>query len=404
MARLCAASGGRGSGRRALSVAGRSYPAGQRWRAHAGGVSLHDASETQHKPSYFRGQCWGAIGWVVGTLEACFCLPLALRIHQGFRHVGSAEPTPATDPSLPERVVQMALQFALGHDGPAFLVLDAFFSTAGVFRLARSVYSIALQQPYLRILTRAKKNDVAYFPPAPKPADRPGPPPRYGEKVYLMECFDYPQGFDTVECCVYGQRELVRLMSVPLLWKPLGDYLLLIFAITSRGPLVLMCSDLTLSPVTALERYCIRTRMEILFAVLKNLLGAFRFHFWTPHLPRHARRPTPNRALKTPAVEHQPPVAACWQAYEIVVFCAAIAQGLLQLIALRFGAEVWQHHQLYLRTHSRWLPSEKTVRHVLAALVLKQLLDLPPNSLMAQIRRALLGTGEEEPVAPPAVA
>jgi hypothetical protein len=43
-----------------------------------GVVSLHDASETQHKPSYFRGQCWGAIGWVVGTLEACFCLPLAL--------------------------------------------------------------------------------------------------------------------------------------------------------------------------------------------------------------------------------------------------------------------------------------------------------------------------------------
>ena len=79
-------------------------------------------------------------------------------------------------------------------------------------------------------------------------------------------------------------------------------------------------------------------------------------------------------------------------------------QTILIKETLRFGAEVWQHHQLYLRTRSRWLPSEKTVRHVLAALVLKQLLDLPPNSLMAQIRRALLGTGEEEPVAPPAVA
>jgi len=165
-----------------------------------------------------------------------------------------------------------------------------------------------------------------------------------------------------------------------------------------------MCSDLTLSPVTALELYCVRTRIEILFAVLKQLLGAFCFHFWTLHLPRHARRPTPNRSLKAPVVERQPAVAACWQAYEVFVFCALVAQGLLQLIALRFGAEVWQQHHLYLRTRSRDLPSEKTVRQVLATLVLKQLLDLPQNSVIAQIRRAFQGTGEEEPADPSTLA
>jgi hypothetical protein len=363
-----------------------------------GVVSLRETSETQHKPSYFRGQCWGAVGLVVGTLEACFCLPLELRIHQGFRHLGHAAASPHADPSMTERVIQMALAFAIGHDCPAFLVLDAFFSTAGVFRLAHSVYSITLKQPYLMILARAKKNYVAYFPAELKPPGRPGPQPRYGEKVHLMECFDHPQGFDTVECCVYGQREAVRLMSVPLLWKPLGQWLLFIFAITSRGPIVLMCSDLTLSPVTALELYCVRTRIEILFAVLKNLIGAFCFHFWTKRLPRHARRPTANRYLQTPGLEHQPIVAACWQAYELFVWCAVIAHGLLQLIALRFGAEVWQHHQLYLRTRSRALPSEKTVRQVLAPLVIKQLLNLPQNSIITKIRRAFLGAEEDEPV------
>jgi hypothetical protein len=298
----------------------------------------------------------------------------------------------------------MALTLAIRQDDLAFLVLDAFFSIAGVFRRAQSVYSIALKQPYLVILTRAKKNYVAYFPAAPKPAGRPGPPPRYGEKVHVMEVFDHLYRFDTVECCVYGQRELVRLMSLPLLWKPLGDSLLFIFAITSRGPLVLMCSDLRLSPVTALELYCVRTRIEILFAVLKRLLGAFCFHFWTSHLPRHARRPTPNRALKTPAAEHHAAVATCWHAYEVFVLCAVIAQGLLQLIALRFGPEVWQQHDLYLRTRSRDLPSEKTVRQVLATLVLKQLLDLPQNNLIAQIRILFHGTQEEEPAAAPSVA
>jgi hypothetical protein len=32
---------------------------------------------------------------------------------------------------LAERVVDMALRFALGYDCPGVLVLDAFFSTAG---------------------------------------------------------------------------------------------------------------------------------------------------------------------------------------------------------------------------------------------------------------------------------
>ena len=207
-------------------------------------VSMRETSETQHKPSYFRGQCWGAIGLVVGSLRACFCSPLELRLHQGFGHLGQGEPeADRRAPSLAERVVRMALAFAVGHDCPAFLVLDAFFCTGGVFRLARSVYSIALKQPYLMILVRAKKNYVAFSPAEPKSPHRRGPQPRYGEKVHLKECFDHPHLFHTVECCVYGQREPVRLMSLPLLWKPLGDWLLFLFAITSRGPIVLMSSE-----------------------------------------------------------------------------------------------------------------------------------------------------------------
>ena len=362
-----------------------------------GVVSLRETSETQRKPSYFRGQCWGAVGLVVGALGACFCLPLELRIHQGFRHLGQGEPTtPRAGPSLAERVVQMALAFTIGHDCPAFLVLDAFFSSAGVFRLARSVYSIVLKQPYLMILARAKKNYVAYFPAAPKAPHRPGPQPRYGDKVYLMECFDHPQLFHTADCHVYGKLEAVQLLSLPLLWKPLGDWLLFIFAITSRGPIVLMSSDLTLSPTTAIELYCVRTRIEIMFSVMKNLIGAFHFHFWTKRLPRHTRRPTANRHLTAPRPEHLPTVEACWQAYEIFVLCAAIAQGLLQLIALQFSSVVWQHHTLYLRTPSRPLPSEKTVKQVLAPLLSKQLINLPQNSIIQKIWHCLSAAEEDE--------
>jgi hypothetical protein len=52
----------------------------------------------------------------------------------------------------------MALQFAVRHDTPSLLVLDAFFAIAPVFQLAASLWSLRLQQPVLDIVTRAKKN------------------------------------------------------------------------------------------------------------------------------------------------------------------------------------------------------------------------------------------------------
>ena len=140
---------------------------------------------------------------------------------------------------------------------------------------------------------------------------------------------------------------------------------------------------------------CARTRIEILFAMLKQLLGAFHFRFWSKKLPCHSRRPTANRDLKAPRPEHRPTVAACWQAYETFVLCASIALGLLQLIARRFGPQVWQHHTRYLRTQSRALPSERTVKQVLAALLVKQLVNLPSNRIISKIGRCLAPADED---------
>ena len=64
----------------------------------------------------------------------------------------------AQRPILAVRLVHMALQFAVRHDTPSLLVLDAFFAIAPVFQLAASLWSLRLQQPVLAIVTRAKKN------------------------------------------------------------------------------------------------------------------------------------------------------------------------------------------------------------------------------------------------------
>ena len=61
-------------------------------------------------------------------------------------------------------MVQMALEFSQAHNLKTLLVLDAFFSSASVFRLASSVWSLKEKQPWVELIVRAKKNYVAYFP------------------------------------------------------------------------------------------------------------------------------------------------------------------------------------------------------------------------------------------------
>ncbi len=356
-----------------------------------GVVSLRETSETQSKPSYFRGQCWGAVGALVGTFSACFCLPLNLQIHQGFQHLCETAPSL----KLGERVVQMAVYFAKTHDRPSWLVLDAFFATEPVFRLAQSVWSIILKQPYVQIITRAKKNYVAYFPPSASENKTRGRPRKFGDKLVLWEAFDQEFLFQEAHLSIYGKQEVVRMMAATLLWRPIGQYLQFVWAITSRGPILLMCSDLTVAPTLILELYCRRVRIEILFDTLKNVLGVFRFHFWSQYLPRHSRRPTTNRDLKSPKPEYLQQVQMCWRAMEVFVFCACMAAGLLQLFSLKYSDGLWQRQVLYLRTRSRELPSENTVRQILAPMLAREINRSCQNSLWRQIREAI-DSGEDE--------
>ena len=69
---------------------------------------------------------------------------------------------------------------------------------------------------------------------------------------------------------------------------------------------------------------------------------------------------------------------------------AAIALGLLQLIALKFAPEVWGRFNAFLRTRSRQIPSERTVKDVVGQLVLEDFLNVAPSATMQEIRDRFL--------------
>jgi hypothetical protein len=104
-------------------------------RKMPGVVTLHQKSETQTKPSYFRGHCWGAIGVLTGSKEQAFCTPVELAIHQGGIHIGE-EQAPDDKDTLGVKIVRMAQKFALERNMPSFLALDAFFSKCKNFYIS----------------------------------------------------------------------------------------------------------------------------------------------------------------------------------------------------------------------------------------------------------------------------
>ncbi len=247
------------------------------------------------------------------------------------------------------------------------------------------------------LIVRAKKNYVAYFEAQNTHHNGPGCPPKYGDKVVLMESFDQKHLFSKMDCMIYGKLEEVLILTCDLLWKPTGRMIRFVLAETSRGRIVLMCSDLTMEPLVALELYCARTRIEIMFDMLKNMIGAFNYHFWSKGLPRHSRKPKKNDKLQKPSAQELNNVKNCWKAIEGFVMMGSISLGLLQFIGHKYQTSIWKHFDIFLRTRSRQLPSERTVKHVVGRFILKSFLHLATSGIMREIQN-LLFTKKIKPI------
>lgn len=354
-------------------------------RQMPGVVTLRQNSETQSKPSYFRGHCWGAIGVLIGTVAAPFCLPLLLSIQLGHIHIGKESKKKEDRQTLVTRIIQMAIDIAIRNDLPSVLVPDAYFPAGSAFKLAACVWSISVKQPMVALIIRAKKNCVAYFPAEKTDVKHPGRPAIYGEKVKLTEMFDYHHLFSKVTCRIYGKVEEIMIMSADLVWKPTGTLIRFVFAVTGRGPIILMCSDLGADPVMAIELCCLRIRVESMSDMLKNLIGAFRYRFRTKKIAPASRKPKKNKKLTSPAEENLPTIRLCREAYERFAMLGVISLGLLQIIALRYTDTVWNQFEGFLRTRSRAIPSERTVKIVITNLLVSNFRSLAPTGILRKI-------------------
>ena len=225
-------------------------------------TTLHQDSETSSKPGFFRGHHWGCVSQLMSDQKKTWSSPLLTHIHQGLEQVEGVNPQ--ANP-MTIQIIRMAQRIAREIDEKAYLVLDAFFATGTVFLEAAREFDGESQR--IHILTRTKKNGVAYIPYV-GPQKSAGRHRIYGEKLKLVKLFDSPlwqKRFHEMAATVYQKKETVRFLSLDLLWKPAKGLIRFFLFETSRGRIILMTSDLTLEPQSALFLYCERTTIETLF-------------------------------------------------------------------------------------------------------------------------------------------
>jgi hypothetical protein len=147
----------------------------------------------------------------------------------------------------------------------------------------------------VHVLVRAKKNVTAYQIPAEVRKRKRGKPRKYGQKKKLIRLFDMKGSvFEYADILVYQKLETVKFMTLDLMWKPVKDKLRFFLVETSRGQIILMTTDMSLTAQDAIRMYCARAKIEKAFDVIKNLLGGMTYRFWSKYLAPASRRPSKN--------------------------------------------------------------------------------------------------------------
>lgn len=135
----------------------------------------------------------------------------------------------------------------------------------------------------LDVITRAKNSCVAY-----KTADNPpegsrrrGRPRKKGDAVKLITLFETKAGnFEHGNAKMYGIREPVDYLRLDLLWgAKLYKKMRFVLVKSSWGNYILVSSDLDLDPVSIIEAYALRFKIECTFREFKQQMGGFCYHF-----------------------------------------------------------------------------------------------------------------------------
>src|SRR5205814_9242082 len=100
-------------------------------------------------------------------------------------------------------------------------------------------------------------------PATPPPKNRPRPkgrPAKYGKKIRVAALLQDADQLQEARSPVYGDKDvIIRFRTTDLLWRPVGILVRFVVVLhPQRGAILLMCTDLSLSPLDIIRIYGLR--------------------------------------------------------------------------------------------------------------------------------------------------
>jgi len=320
----------------------------------------HQESEDSSKAEYMFGHLFGGVGVLAETARKCFCIPLALRLQNGVKAIFGWGEKKERQTSHVTEMIYLAYKVAK-YFGKAILLLDRLYLTVPALLALDKVNA---DGHIMHIVTKAKRNCTAFLPPERKRTR--GRPRLKGEKVKVLDFFETrKEQFTAAEVCLYGKMEQVRYLCVDLLWGR-KLYKMLRFVLVEYGSTqtILVSTDLMMQPLAIIKLYGRRFCIETMFREMKQVICSFGYRFWSKYMPklnRFKKKTDPDPLEQIVSQRAKNRITLAVKAIEGFVFCAAVATGLLQMIALRFSGTEELTNLRFLRTQRNTIVSEATV-------------------------------------------
>lgn len=330
---------------------------------------LHQESEDNNKSEFIMGHSCQSIALLSQALGSFFAIPLISRIHEGFIFSKNENLT------LLNKMVLLLEN--LGIKESYYFVADAYYASGTIIN--------GLLANGNHLITRVKPNAVAYQKAAPPHKKTGAGRPRlYGTKLHLKRLFDYVNQFIVIDSPVYGEKNVkIKYISTVLLWRPVGIKVMFVAVMhPTRGKILLLNTDLSLSPVEVIRLYALRFKIEHTFKQSIHILGTYTYRFWMKDMQPTKRGDLDNN-LYEKETTYQTQVKRKLAAYHCHIQLGIIAQGLLQYLSCVHSKSIWNSFGSWLRTvRDHVPPSELVTSMALRNTLPKFLLDDGNNTIL----------------------